>query len=149
MYYNEMNQPTARRIPVRGVNHSSKEKEIPIEPALANADVTRPQSAADTDWQAVAQRLQADMANFRKRQTRRAEEAIVAERERLLQVPYPFMMWFMIGFIKQPANSRLLFRKTLWLFRAHGSLQEEKVRSGGRPFIARLLSNTETPKRIR
>lgn len=97
MYFNEMNRPTARKIPVRGVNHNSKEKEIPTEPANqpdqpkpANRDVTaRPAAANETDWQAVAQRLQADMENYRKRQARRADDAIAAERERLLQLVLP------------------------------------------------------------
>ena len=37
-----------------------------------------------TDWRAQALRLQAEMENFRKRQERRAEESIAAERQRLL-----------------------------------------------------------------
>ena len=41
------------------------------------------------NWQEMAQRLQAEMDNFRKRQTRRADEAIVAERERLLSLFLP------------------------------------------------------------
>lgn len=46
-------------------------------------------AAEETDWQAIAQRLQADIENFRKRQTRRADEAIAAERERLLRLMLP------------------------------------------------------------
>jgi len=97
VYYNEVNRPTARKIPVRGVNHNSKEREIPTEPAneldrvtAAKTDVTaRPAAAAEPDWQAVARRLQADMENYRKRQARRADEAIAAERERLLHLILP------------------------------------------------------------
>jgi molecular chaperone GrpE len=51
----------------------------------------RPASPAveETDWQAIALRQQAEMDNFRKRQTRRADEAITAERERLLRSVLP------------------------------------------------------------
>ncbi len=43
----------------------------------------------EVNWQGMAQRLQADMDNFRKRQTRRADESIAAERERLLRLVLP------------------------------------------------------------
>lgn len=43
----------------------------------------------ETDWQEKAWRLQADMDNFRKRQKRRADELIGAERERLLSTFLP------------------------------------------------------------
>ena len=46
-------------------------------------------SIPGSNWQATATRLQADMENFRKRQMRRAEEAITAERERLLTLILP------------------------------------------------------------
>ncbi len=93
MYYNEINRPTARKIPVRGVNHNSKETEIPAEPDQvkpANKDIAAgPTAAAEPDWKEVAQRLQADMENYRKRQARRADDAIAAEQERLLQLILP------------------------------------------------------------
>lgn len=41
------------------------------------------------EWQNQAMRLQAEMENFRKRQMRRAEEAIGTERERLLRLILP------------------------------------------------------------
>ena len=55
------------------------------EPAAKN-DVI---SAQEHDWQETAQRLQAEMDNFRKRQERRADEAIARERERLLSLFLP------------------------------------------------------------
>jgi molecular chaperone GrpE len=48
-----------------------------------------PPVQVETEWQEKALRLQAEMDNFRKRQTRRAEEAIAAERERLLTLFLP------------------------------------------------------------
>lgn len=50
----------------------------------------RPAPQADeVDWKARAMALQAEMENFRKRQTRRAEDAAVNERERLLRRVLP------------------------------------------------------------
>jgi molecular chaperone GrpE len=43
----------------------------------------------ETNWQEKAWRLQADMDNFRKRQMRRADDVIIAERERLLNTFLP------------------------------------------------------------
>jgi molecular chaperone GrpE len=41
------------------------------------------------DWQNLALQLRADMDNYRKRQIRRADESIAAERERLLRLMLP------------------------------------------------------------
>jgi molecular chaperone GrpE len=41
------------------------------------------------DWRSLALRLQADMDNYRKRQARRADDAIAVERERLLGLMLP------------------------------------------------------------
>jgi molecular chaperone GrpE len=46
-------------------------------------------STNKSGWEEKAQRLQAEMDNFRKRQERRADEAIAAERERLLALFLP------------------------------------------------------------
>ncbi|MEM7033003.1 MAG: nucleotide exchange factor GrpE [Chloroflexota bacterium] len=43
----------------------------------------------ETDWKAIAQQGQADMDNFRRRQQKRADDIIQAERERLLKVFLP------------------------------------------------------------
>jgi len=42
-------------------------------------------SPAEANWQEIALRSRAEMENFRQRQVRRADEAIAAERERLLR----------------------------------------------------------------
>jgi len=55
----------------------------PVQPEPA------PEPVSETDWQAVAARLQADMENFRKRQIRQANEAAQSERERLLRQILP------------------------------------------------------------
>ena len=46
-------------------------------------------STQEPDWQETAQRLQAEMDNFRKRQERRADESVSRERERLLTLFLP------------------------------------------------------------
>jgi molecular chaperone GrpE len=53
-----------------------------VEPAR---EKTETRSEGEVDWRALALRLRADMDNFRQRQMRRADEAIAAERERLLR----------------------------------------------------------------
>jgi molecular chaperone GrpE len=63
--------------------------------AVAEAAVTPPidkierPNVEETDWQAMALRLRAEMDNFQRRQVRRANESIDAERERLLQQILP------------------------------------------------------------
>jgi molecular chaperone GrpE len=72
--------PTAQPAPAG----AQKPVELPVkEEKLTNAPVE------GTDWQTLALRQQAEMDNFRKRQTRRADEAISAERERLLRSVLP------------------------------------------------------------
>lgn len=63
---------------------STAEPEITKNPAAA-ATETPPAANSQPDWEAVARRMQADMENFRKRQQRRSDEAIAAEKERLLR----------------------------------------------------------------
>jgi molecular chaperone GrpE len=46
-------------------------------------------TAGELDWQSLALRLQADMDNYRKRQVRRADDAVAVERERLLRLMLP------------------------------------------------------------
>jgi molecular chaperone GrpE len=98
MYWDERSWP-ARRIPVRVV----EDEDTPVSLAEQSDQVigtdressTRIRdeivspTAGEPDWQALALRLQADMGNFRKRQTRRADEAIDTERERLLRLILP------------------------------------------------------------
>jgi molecular chaperone GrpE len=54
----------------------------------ANGELAVP-PAEESDWQSLALLLRADMDNFRKRQSRRADDAVVAERERLLRLILP------------------------------------------------------------
>lgn len=98
MYPEHKYHTNSRKIPIRGVkngiimekqnNNDDNDTTIrPDNPAGATRPINGKVEAAtdETDWQAVALRLQADMDNFRKRQTRRADEVIALERERLLQ----------------------------------------------------------------
>jgi molecular chaperone GrpE len=73
-------------IPTRGSrSDTDREAEKPdaTDAMPAGSNVPRPESD-DVDWKSVAMRLQADMENFRKRQERRADDAIDEERQRLL-----------------------------------------------------------------
>ena len=87
-----------RRIPVRVVKDqdasSSQEgqpKEIDevAESSLSVSDEVASPAMDELDWQSLALRLQADMDNYRKRQARRADDAIAVERERLLRLMLP------------------------------------------------------------
>jgi molecular chaperone GrpE len=102
MYWNSYDRPGYHKIPVRRapIGGASPYPSRPAPPAEAEikediqpaappvAEKSAP-PAETTDWQGMAQRLQAEMDNFRKRQTRRADEAIAAERERLLRLVLP------------------------------------------------------------
>ncbi len=97
MYWDGNPQPV-RRIPVPVVNDqdasSSQEvqpKEIDevAESSLSVSDEVASPVMDELDWQSLALRLQADMDNYRKRQARRADDAIAAERERLLRLMLP------------------------------------------------------------
>jgi len=88
----------ARKIPVRIVEEktaSAHSAQPPgqvgtvREPALPAGDEVASRAGDELDWQVLTLRLQADMDNFRKRQVRRADEAIATERERLLRLILP------------------------------------------------------------
>lgn len=95
MHWNTYNRPF-RRIPVRVLEDEDTRPPSggqPIEmdeedhrPASVIGDEVAPPATDQTDWQSLALRLQADMDNFRKRQIRRADEAVATERERLLRL---------------------------------------------------------------
>jgi molecular chaperone GrpE (heat shock protein) len=97
MYW-DGNTQSVRKIPVRvvkedGIPGTSAEQPINIneydKPSVPVSDeITAPAGQA-FDWESLALRLQAEMDNFRKRQVRRSDEAIVAERERLLRLVLP------------------------------------------------------------
>jgi molecular chaperone GrpE len=93
-------QIAPRRIPVRSrkngiitAEQNIEDQNTVIRPDRADTRASISDKVAEpatdktkTDWQTTALRLQADMDNFRKRQTRRADEAIAAERKRLLRL---------------------------------------------------------------
>lgn len=106
MYWNSYERPGYHKIPVRRapIGGTSPYSSRPVEsvetrpappveqvqPAvMEETPVTPSPVTAETDWQTMALRQQAEMDNFRKRQTRRADEAITAERERLLRSVLP------------------------------------------------------------
>jgi molecular chaperone GrpE len=92
MSWNENGRP-ARKIPIRIVD--DEHLQVASDRQVTGEDtgtVTSPSGNTNVgsageearDWQSAALRLQAEMDNFRRRQTLRADEAVVAERERLL-----------------------------------------------------------------
>jgi len=103
MYRN--NNPRTHRIPVRRRDDrfplaADVETMSPVKPEATPAeteesalpaveraarDEIRTPAGNEVDWKTAARRLQADMDNFRRRQARRADDAIAAERERLLR----------------------------------------------------------------
>ena len=97
MYW-DGNSQRVRRIPVRVVEDpyvSSSQAEQPTEinevaepPSSVSDEIATP-TMGELDWQSLALRLQADMDNYRKRQARRADDAIAVERERLLRLMLP------------------------------------------------------------
>lgn len=97
MYWDGSAQP-GRRIPVRVVRDqdvSSSQAEQPTEisevaeSSSSVSDEIASLTAGELDWQSLALRLQADMDNYRKRQARRADDAIAVERQRLLRLMLP------------------------------------------------------------
>jgi molecular chaperone GrpE len=93
--------------PFQGPNRTRQQVEVPPRDGPQEAKVEPPRSeprekqvepqvpevnapvGEEKEWQEKALRLQAEMDNFRKRQARRADEAIAAERERLLSLFLP------------------------------------------------------------
>jgi molecular chaperone GrpE len=75
----------ARRIPVRAVAKPDPAAVAPVSDAAPPEPEPAAPPQTPDDWKELALRQQAEMVNFRKRQERRADEAVVAERERLLR----------------------------------------------------------------
>ncbi|RMF03648.1 MAG: nucleotide exchange factor GrpE [Chloroflexi bacterium] len=86
MFQPNSNRASAHRIPVRFQRESAPAPEPDTE---IKPEQPAPEPAPAVDWEALAKRRQAEMENFRKRQARRADEAISAERERLLRLILP------------------------------------------------------------
>ena len=101
MYWNSNNRSgykiPVRRAPLGGASPYAHQPESPIETEVKKvsepASMIEEKSVVETsegiEWKNQAMQLQAEMENFRKRQTRRAEEAIGTERERLLRLILP------------------------------------------------------------
>lgn len=97
MYW-DGNPHRVRRIPVQvvedsGITSSESEEPTEISEVAKSSSSVSDEIAAPTmdelDWQSLALRLQADMDNYRRRQARRADNAIAEERERLLRLILP------------------------------------------------------------
>lgn len=90
MYWNSNNRPgykiPVRRAPLDGASPYPHQPVGQAEPEVKRMAV---ETSEEIDWKTQTIRLQAEMENFRKRQTRRAEEAIGWERERLLRLMLP------------------------------------------------------------
>src|SRR5262245_50055070 len=89
-----------RQVPVQEPSRMRPQVEVPpkvepqapvVEPPVRPVEPQTMTPPAENEWQEKALRLQAEMDNFRKRQTRRADEAIAAERERLLNHFLPIL----------------------------------------------------------
>lgn len=97
MYWNPNNRPGYKipvwRAPLGGASPYPHRPGGPaekiVEPASKAEEETVVESNPEIDWKSQAMRLQAEMENFRKRQTRRAEESVNTERERLLRLMLP------------------------------------------------------------
>jgi molecular chaperone GrpE len=100
MYWSDIDyvapRKTPRKIPVRGSRNGVSGEKHTMARSNSSAEAVKPangQAATPTmdqiNWQETALRLQAEMDNSRKRQERRATEAIVAERVRLLSLFLP------------------------------------------------------------
>jgi len=76
------------RIPVKVIN-AYQDALNAVQPTIPPAPAEAPPPETGIDWEALAKQQQADMDNFRKRQARRAEEAVSAEQERLLRLILP------------------------------------------------------------
>jgi molecular chaperone GrpE len=166
MYWKSNERPgykiPVRRAPVGGVspylsrhaNPFTVEQNPPAQPAppveqklaqsappVVEEKPTTPASK-ETDWQAVAQRQQAEMENFRKRQTRRADEAIAAERERLLHAVLPLADNLNRALSYQnAADDKLRQGVELTLRELHRFLEAEgvtKIETAGQPFTPEL-----------
>ena len=84
----QKSEPETPVAPLKPESRIVPEQPAPEPTPSSNNDNTNPASG-EPDWEAIAKRQQAEMENFRKRQQRRADEAVSAERERLLRLMLP------------------------------------------------------------
>ena len=149
MYFRDINRPIARKIPVRTASavsaqpdHQAEANNTLAAPQVRRDEVTRPETGQETDWQATAKRLQAEMENFRKRQQRRADEASAGEKERLLGriLPIADNLARALNHDNQGDPSlrqgvELIYRELMRLLEAEGVTRLETV---GQPFTPDL-----------
>jgi molecular chaperone GrpE len=119
---------------------------ITVKEAVNDKDTT---STDQIDWQAQALRLQSDMENFRKRQTRRADEAIAAERERLLRRILPVVDNFERALKHDSPGDEglrqgveLIYRELVRLLEAEGVTRLETVGQPFRPSLHEAIATT-------
>lgn len=149
--YRNQNDQAIRRIPVHVIEdraalthttESPDEVGTVREPALGTSDAITAPSAEELDWQSLALHLKADMDNFRKRQVRRADEAIAAERERLLRLVLPVadnldraLSYDVRGNESLQQGVELTYRGLMRFLEAEGVTRVEAV---GQPFTPEL-----------
>lgn len=85
---NGVSQKVEPETPAVKPKPEAKPEPEPAPRSTANSDNINPTSD-QPDWEVIAKRQQAEMENFRKRQQRRADEAVSTERERLLRLILP------------------------------------------------------------
>ena len=146
-------RPSLRRIPLRGGKDGIIEERrvdnrnavnIANQPDAVKStnDQLTAQASNETDWQAMAIRLQADMDNFRQRQQRRADEAIATEQKRLLRLILPVADNLIRALNHQQESDETLhqgveltYRELMRLLEAEGVTRLETV---GHSFTPRL-----------
>jgi molecular chaperone GrpE len=161
MYSEGTGQPaTRRKIPVRGAEDNKSEEISPQ--SSRQSDTTGPVSTEavtplqtnETDWQSMALRLQAEMDNFRRRQMRRADDAIAGEQERLLHLILPVADNLARALNHDDQNDeslrqgvKLIYRELMRVLESEGVTRLETV---GQPFdpnfheaVATVPANTE------
>lgn len=112
---------------------------IPPEAGPEQSPVEPPApSAGAVDWKRKALELQAEMDNFRKRQQRRADEAIAAERERLLArvLPVADNLARALAHKNEPEQNlsqgvELTYREFMRILEAEGVT---RIETAGQPF---------------
>jgi len=162
MYFNEFNRPVRRKIPVQAVKNgaerpdqrpASENNRSTFSPETVRGEVVRSESGQETDWQATAQRLQAEMENFRKRQQRRADEAIAGEKERLLSRFLPIADNMARALNHQGLSERslhqgvgLIYRELMRLLEAEGVTRLETVGQSFTPELHEAVAAVPAPE---
>lgn len=163
MYLNEFNRPIRRKIPVQAVKNGTERADrqpaggdyqrATSSPETVRREVVRAETEQETDWQAMAQRLQADMDNFRKRQQRRADEAVTGEKERLLNRILPIADNLARALNhEEPSNPslqqgvELIYRELMRLLEAEGVTRIEAVGQTFTPELHEAVAAVPAPQ---